>query len=260
MRITKTELKYLRSLTVKKFRDEERKSLLEGWKPLHDALHSDFHVVSIYLVEARTPSSEQEEILAFAESQQIPVQEVSEIELHQITNTVNAQGIVAVVEQKEKAFSSETLHKAVLVVALDEVSDPGNLGTILRTCDWFGVDAVLLGKGCVSLYNEKVVRSTSGSIFHLPIYEDVDLLKTLPELKNNGFTLVSTVMDGESLIQTLLPEKTVLVLGNEAHGVNEAVKKISDRQVSIPRFGNAESLNVGVACAVFLSQWRLVKK
>jgi TrmH family RNA methyltransferase len=140
------------------------------------------------------------------------------------------------------------------------VSDPGNLGTILRTCDWFGVDAVLLGKGCVSLYNEKVVRSTSGSIFHLPIYEDVDLLKTLPELKNNGFTLVSTVMDGESLIQTLLPEKTVLVLGNEAHGVNEAVKKISDRQVSIPRFGNAESLNVGVACAVFLSQWRLVKK
>ncbi len=260
MRVTKTELKYLRSLTVKKFRDEERKFLLEGWKPLYDALHSDFHVVSIYLVEARTPSNEQEEILAFAESQQISVQEVSEIELHQITNTVNAQGVVAVVEQHEKPVSAEVLREAVFIVALDEVGDPGNLGTILRTCDWFGVDAVLLSKGCVSLYNEKVVRSTSGSIFHLPIYEDVDLIKTLPELKNNGYTVIATGMDGELLTQTLLPNKTVLVLGNEAHGVSDAVKKISDHQVSIPRFGNAESLNVGVACAVFLSQWRLAMK
>jgi TrmH family RNA methyltransferase len=260
VRITKTELKYLRSLTAKKFRDEERKFLLEGWRPLHDALHSDFHVVSIYTIEARTLSSEQESILAFAASQRIPVQEVSEIELHQISSTVNAQGVVAVMEQKEKAFSFDPFHKAAFVVALDEVSDPGNLGTILRTCDWFGVDAVLLGQGCVSLYNEKVVRSTSGSIFHLPIYEDVDLVKTLPELKNNGFTVVSTVMDGEPLTHTSLQDKTVLVLGNEAHGMSEAVKRISDRQVSIPRFGNAESLNVGVACAVFLSQWRMAKK
>jgi RNA methyltransferase, TrmH family len=260
VRITKTELKYLRSLMVKKFRDEERKFLLEGWKPLHDALHSDFHVISVYLVEARTSSSEQEAILAIAVSQNIPTQELSEIELHQITNTVNAQGVVAVVEQKEKPFSPDALRKAVFVVALDEVTDPGNLGTILRTCDWFGVDAVLLGKGCVSLYNEKVVRSTSGSIFHLPIYENVDLVKMLAEIKNSGFSIVSTVMDGESLAQTTISNKTVLVLGNEAHGVSDAVRQVSDRQVSIPRFGNAESLNVGVACAVFLSQWRLAKK
>ena len=167
---------------------------------------------------------------------------------------------MAVVEQHKKPVSAEVLREAVFIVALDEVGDPGNLGTILRTCDWFGVDAVLLSKGCVSLYNEKVVRSTSGSIFHLPIYEDVDLIKTLPELKNNGYTVIATGMDGELLTQTLLPNKTVLVLGNEAHGVSDAVKKISDHQVSIPRFGNAESLNVGVACAVFLSQWRLAMK
>ncbi|HVN48423.1 MAG TPA: RNA methyltransferase [Bacteroidota bacterium] len=259
MRITKTELKYLRSLTVKKIRAEERKFLLEGWKPLHDALHSNFHVDSLYVADSRTTASEQEEILAFASSRNIPIQEISEKELRQISKTVTAQGVVAVVEQCRNLFSADVLHTASFVVALDEVGDPGNLGTIIRTCDWFGVDAVLMSKGCVSLYNEKVVRSTSGSIFHLPIYEDIDLRSTLTELKNHAFTVIATTMNGRPLAQTSMPPKTVLVFGNEAKGICDSIKTLSDHQVSIPRFGQAESLNVGVACAVFLSQWRLAK-
>jgi TrmH family RNA methyltransferase len=139
----------------------------------------------------------------------------------------------------------------------DAVSDPGNLGSILRTCDWFGVDLVILGKGCVELYNEKVVRSTVGSIFHLRVAEDVDLVETLPEMKSWGFSVVALSADAKQAYNEFrFAGKSALVMGSEAHGLSRPVRSIVDTSVRIPRFGQAESLNVGVACGIVLAHLR----
>ncbi len=143
------------------------------------------------------------------------------------------------------------------VVACDGINDPGNMGTILRICDWFGIDAVLLGKGCVELYNEKVVRSTAGSILHIPILENISLMHELPKMKQNGFSLLATALDGKILGQEyLFPAKSVLILGSEAHGVSGDIFSLADETITIPSYGKAESLNAGIACGIIAAKWR----
>jgi RNA methyltransferase, TrmH family len=148
------------------------------------------------------------------------------------------------------------LKKANLVVACDHIGDPGNLGTVLRACDWFGVDAVILSRGCVSLYNEKVIRSTVGSIFHMKVIEEIDFYSQIPIMKENGFRIIATTLNGKPFNSFQYPSKTVLIFGSEAHGISPELIKLADEELSIPNFGRAESLNVGIACGVFLSQWR----
>ena len=256
MNLTQSEIKYLRSLQQKKYRDAERKFLLEGWRPLHDALHFDFHIELITVLPSESQTPEHRPILTLAKERNIPIKELKEITLKQIADTVHSQGVVALVHQRKEPFDVAALQPANLLVACDRVSDPGNLGTILRTCDWFGVDAVLLGEGCVSLYNEKVVRSTAGSIFHLKVFENVDYGTVLSNLKSKGFKVVATALDGKSLNAAKLPKKIVFLLGSEAHGLDPQLLQHADDVVSIPRYGQAESLNVGIACGVFLAHWR----
>ena len=164
---------------------------------------------------------------------------------------------MALVHQQIEEFGIEKLQFAKLIVACDHINDPGNLGTILRTCDWFGVDAVLLSEGCVSVYNEKVVRATSGSIFHLKVFENLELKTAISHLQSESFKLIATALDGKPLGSKTLHEKSVLILGSEAHGVNPDILRQVDEVLSIPRFGKAESLNVGIACGIFLSNWRI---
>ena len=175
MNLTQAEIKYLRSLQQKKYRDIERKFLLEGWHPLRDALESNFSIEMIAALHETNQNPEHQSILSLAKNRGIPIKELKELHLKQITDAVHSQGVVALVHQQIEIFGIENLRSAKFMVACDNVSDPGNLGTILRTCDWFGVDAVLLSEGCVSLYNEKVVRATAGSIFHLKVFENLDL-------------------------------------------------------------------------------------
>lgn len=254
--LTLTELKFLRSLQQKKVRDATHKFLLEGWRPLLDALNSDFCIEMIGVLPGTVRNSEQRESLALAEKRRIPVKELKEKQLKQISDSVHSQGIVALVCQKGKAFDPGRLQSSRFIVACDRVSDPGNLGTILRTCDWFGVDAVLLSPGCVALYNEKVVRSTAGSIFHLDVYEDINLVAALADLKSYGFLLIGSALDKKPFRSYSFPAKTVLLLGSEAHGISPELMRQSDDLLSIPRIGRAESLNVGIACGILLAHWR----
>ena len=256
MNLTQSELKYLRSLQQKKYRDIERKFLLEGWRPLSDALHSNFQIELVAATKDALHKSEYQSLIKLAEERHIAIRELKEIQLAQLSDTVHSQGIIALVHQKKVELNADALRSANIIVACDRINDPGNLGTILRTCDWFGVDAVLLNENCVSLYNEKVVRATAGSIFHLKIFENVDLITTLPDFKSAGFKVTATTLDGKSIFATELPDKIILLLGSEAHGLDPVLKSESDEVVSIPCFGKAESLNVGIACGVFLAQWR----
>lgn len=144
-----------------------------------------------------------------------------------------------------------------LVLALDGVADPGNLGTILRTADWFGAAGVVLSPGCVDPFNEKVVRSTVGSLFHLPVVSDIHLPDALREARSAGFAVVVADVKGAiALDDWRPPARSLLVLGSESQGVSTAVAELADVAVSIPRHGQAESLNVAVAAGILLQHSR----
>ena len=144
-----------------------------------------------------------------------------------------------------------------LLLALDAVSDPGNVGTIIRTADWFGAGGVLLGRGCVEPFNEKVVRATAGSLFHIPIVDEVELLEVLAQAKATGFRVVVAAAGGSVSLSDWRPAKrNVLVVGSEAHGVSADIRDSADVTVAIPRYGRAESLNAGVAAAILLAHTR----
>ncbi|RPI05149.1 MAG: RNA methyltransferase [Ignavibacteriae bacterium] len=253
---TQSEIKYLRSLQQKKYREEERKFLLEGWRPLQDALESEYCIEMIAVLPGANKISEHQSMLARARNRNIPVKELKEVQLKQVSDEVHSQGVVALVQQRREVFEVSHLQFSKFIVACDSVSDPGNLGTILRTCDWFGVDAVLLGGGCASLYNEKVVRATAGSIFHLNVFENLELSAALSDLHSEGFRIIASALEGTAYHSFEHPKKTVLVLGSEAHGVEERILKLADEVLRIPRYGKAESLNVGIACGIFLAAWR----
>lgn len=257
MKVSKADIKYFRSLSQKKIRQEERKFILEGWRALKEVLNSSSKVETVAVLARYLEDPDYSSILSKLSERGALVKELSEIELKQVADTVHAQGVVAVVHQKQQSMETTDLNKASLIVAADAVSDPGNLGTIVRSSDWFAADAILLGRGSVELYNEKVVRSTVGSIFHVPIVEGVDLPSELSQLKKQGFAILSLSGDGNQVYTDVKSSgKVVFVFGSEARGISPEVRNLSDAIVRIPKYGRAESLNVGVACGIVLSQWR----
>lgn len=171
----------------------------------------------------------------------IPQYLVSEEVLEKLSSSKTPQGVVTVCNLlKEKAIKSDK------VLYLDDVSDPGNLGTILRTALAFGYDDVILSKNCCSIYNDKSLQASQGAIFKLNIVIDSDLAS----LKKEGYKVYATEIKGsESLDQVSKPEKLVLVLGNEAHGVRQEILKLADKRIRID-IKNIESLNVAIAGAI----------
>lgn len=177
----------------------------------------------------------------------IPQYLVSEEVLEKLSSTKTPQGVVCVCHLlNEKPIKSDK------VLYLDDVSDPGNLGTILRTALAFGYDDVILSKNCCSIYNEKTLQASQGAIFKLNIVADLDLSK----LKADGYQILATEIKGSiSLEEVSKPEKLVLVLGNEAHGVNEAILKLADKRIRID-IKNIDSLNVAIACAIAMFKFK----
>ncbi|MBI4429566.1 MAG: RNA methyltransferase [Ignavibacteriales bacterium] len=260
MRLSKSETRYLRSLARKKFRESEKKFLVEGWRAVKDALSSPFKIELATVLTKYLENPDYQPLLQQLQDRGVALKEISETELRQISDTVHSQGIVALVHQKKYRLPDIVDDKWSFVVVTDAISDPGNLGSILRSADWFGVDAVLLGTGSVELYNEKVVRATASSIFHLPAVENVDLLKALPIIKNKGFFVAATAAGAKTDYQSLQRKtKMAIVLGSEARGIQKVVHELADAIVSIPRVGRAESLNVGVACGIMLAHFRNTK-
>jgi TrmH family RNA methyltransferase len=261
MRITKNEIKYVRSLSQKKNRQSEQKFVVEGWRALKEVLGSSPKVELVGVLSRYLEDPDYSGILSKLEERGAVTRELSEKELSALADTVHAQGVIAVVQQTKRAFDPEFLNKASLVVVVDSVSDPGNLGSIIRSSDWFSIDLLLLGKGCVELYNDKVIRSTVGSIFHVPIIEGVELPSTLRMLKENGFSVIALSGDGKHTYgEQSKPGKLAIVLGSEAHGVSDEVRALADYVVRIPKYGKAESLNVGVACGIVLAHIRSLQE
>ncbi len=255
--LTNADRKLYRSLSVKKYRDDHGLFLVEGRRSVLEALASDFEIRTVIMTPSFLNDEDARPLKAAIRKRRVKTEELSGKEFSGIMDTVHAQGVGAIVEVRKTSVLGIVAkdRPGAVLVALDAVADPGNVGTIIRTCDWFGVDGVLLGEGCVDLYSPKVVRGTMGSIFHLPVAEGVNLEKAIPLSQNSGFRAYVTDASGQSQ-RGSDPGKALIVFGNEAHGISQGVRALADGTITIPRYGQAESLNVSIACGVVLSDMK----
>ena len=178
---------------------------------------------------------------------------VDEKVFNNITDVQNPQGILAVVEKK--STDKDIKYDEDVIVVLDDIQDPGNLGTILRTIDSVGLSQVIVSKKSGDVFNPKVVRSTMGAIFRVNIIESENLVNTLKEIKKHKFKVVATSLQTEESIYDIDYKKKVIIIGNEANGVSKEVLEMSDQKVKIPMPGKTESLNAAVATGVILYEY-----
>jgi TrmH family RNA methyltransferase len=237
--LSKNQIKLITLLKQKKYRVQHQLFVVEGVKTIKELLNSNFELAQLYTTT-----------LNFSALDVLTTQ-ISEAELKKISflKTPNtALALFKIPKPKKIDFSK-------LVVALDNVRDPGNLGTIIRLCDWFGVEDLICNEETVDCYNPKVIQASMGSIKRVNItYVDLNnLLSERKEIKFGAF------MDGDNVYKLNLPEKGIIVLGNEANGISSNIESLIEQRISIPRFGNlqeTESLNVANATAVLLSEFK----
>lgn len=247
--LTKNQLKYYSSLLNKKHRNEEKKFLVEGLKLIMEALDSGYICEIILLLHES--ADENQSLIKQLNKKKIAFEIVKSSDFARLCDTKNPQRIIGVFhfrEQNKSTFENENL-----IVAMENISDPGNVGTIIRNCDWFGVKNILLSPQCAEVYNPKVIRASAGSLFHLNIFEEENFYNTLKEQKKNGFVILCADLNGEDLYAHSINKKIILVLANEANGPTKDLLELCDSKITIPRQGKAESLNVASASAVILS-------
>ena len=189
-------------------------------------------------------------------SSSVPAETVSDRVLEAMADTITPQGVVAVARQAPTPFDSLVALRPRLVAVLEEVRDPGNAGTIIRAADAAGADAVVLTGRSVDAFNPKVVRSTTGSLFHLPIAQDVELPDALDALRSVGCRVLAADVSGDDLLEVRaagdLDGPVSWLFGNEAHGLTEEQLALADRAVRVPIYGHAESMNLSTAASVCL--------
>lgn len=238
--VSKNQVKLITALQQKKYRDKEKLFFAEGIKVVQELLNSNFKLHHLYTTQ-----------IIFDTVNKNHTTLVTEAELKKISALKTPNICLAVFEIPE---TKPVLHKGLLI-ALDDIRDPGNMGTIIRLADWFGVQSIICSDGCVDIYNPKVVQATMGSLTRVNIvYTDLkDYIKT------TSLPVFGTFMDGENIYKQSLPEDAVIVMGNEANGISEKIEKLTTNKIAIPRFGSiqkTESLNVATAAGIVLSEFK----
>lgn len=245
--ISKNEFKYYSNLLQKKFRQHENKFIVEGYKLIMEGIESGRNPEIIITTVPYCESNPAH----FNSVKDFRIETIKSNEFRKLTDTKNPQELIAVFPRTINKFDIKKINNNVLVY-LDEINDPGNSGTILRNCDWFGITEILVSEDSVEIYNSKVIRATMGSIFHLNIFEDVGI-EDLLSLKKKGYKIICSDLEGEDIFNFAKPEKLILVLSNEAHGPEERILQIADQTISIRKKGKAESLNVASASSIILA-------
>ena len=237
--LLKHQIKLIKSLSQKKYRQQLGLFTVEGVKGIRELLESDLKLHNLFTTK-----------LIFDAPKDLTV-EISEIELKKISSLKSPNTALAIFEIPP----SLSINSKALIIALDDVRDPGNLGTIIRLCDWYGVKDLVCSNNTVDCYNPKVVQATMGSLARVNIcYCNLE-----DYLSNHKETVFGTFMVGENVYNAELPDKGIVVLGNEANGISEPIAKIVEKRLTIPQFGKVqetESLNVANATAIILSEFR----
>ena len=245
-------IKHIKKLKEKKYRDEYNEFIIEGTKMLKEALKENAKIDKIVFSESFIENNNIEGFL----SEDISPKDIicvpdSIFEI--ITEVGTPQGTLAIIK-KEQERDIEDL-KGEFFIALDDLQDPGNLGTILRTADSANIKNILVSKGTVDCYSSKVVRATMGAIFRIKVIECENLRKSLEILNNKGYNIIVTSLDAQKTIYDINYEKSIIVIGNEANGVSKEIQEIATNKVIIPMLGNTESLNASVATGIVIYEY-----
>ncbi len=243
--LTRSEIKYIQSLTDNKWAVAEGVYAVEGKKIFFEyAKEVPERIIRIYALDTWVEQQKEWPVQANV----IPV---TEEEMKKISFLNTPGEVLALVSMRREP--QEQLQKKGITVVLDQLQDPGNLGTIIRTCDWFGASQVICVPGTVSPYNQKVIQSAMGSDIRVPVItmEPEHFFGSVGER-----AVYAAVLDGQSLYGVQPREDAILVIGNESRGISEKVLHYCSDRITIPRFGRAESLNAGIAAAVVLSHFR----
>lgn len=241
------------TLQKKKKRQEEGKCIIEGVRLCHEALLSDWETETAFVTEAFTQSDHWGQFQELFRLKKIPWQLLPQQHFKRLADTDTPQGVLMILKIPSYPPDQLNFSSAGFVVLLQEIRDPGNLGTIIRTADWYGAGAVILSRDCVDPFNPKVLRGTMGSIFHLPVYSVSDLAEGICQLKEKRFQVVTSSLSGDRVLhKTQFKPPVALVLGGEAEGISADLQKLADINVRIRNYGNAESLNVAIAGGVFM--------
>ncbi|NMH25074.1 TrmH family RNA methyltransferase [Flavobacterium solisilvae] len=237
--VSKNQIKWITSLQLKKYRLENQLFIAEGVKVIQELLQSNFVLEDLFATE--------EVFNSFSVNNKTVV---TEAEMKKITALSSPSSCLAVFQMpKETKISNQGL-----IVALDDIRDPGNLGTIIRLCDWFGIEQMICSKETVDVFNPKVVQATMGSLARVNIqYLDIQEF-----ISNSSLPIFGTFMDGNNIYSEDLPNDGIIIFGNEANGISAEIEKLVTNRIAIPRFGKlqkTESLNVATATAIILSEF-----
>jgi TrmH family RNA methyltransferase len=238
--VSKNQIKLITSLQQKKYRNINKLFFAEGVKVIQELLQSNFELEHLY--------STQDDFEEVSKIKKILIDDNDLKKISALSTPNTCLAVFKIPVEKKRIESG-------LILALDSVRDPGNLGTILRLCDWFGVNQLLCSKETVDIYNPKVVQATMGSIARVNV-NYVDLNAFVAQTK---LPIFGTFMDGENIYKTSLPQEGIIVMGNEANGISAELEKLIQNRLTIPRFGDIqkiESLNVATATAIVLSEFR----
>ena len=244
-------IKHIKKLKDKKGRDSSNEYVIEGIKLIQEAIQENVNIKQIIVCDDcdKTESIPKDLMYEIAKYDCIYVTKKI---FKYISEVQEPQGILAIIDKNNS--DSEIDYTQDIIVALDDVQDPGNLGTILRTVDSIGLTQILVSKGTADSYNPKVIRSTMGAIFRIKIIECEDLEKTLKEIKKHKFKVVVTSLQTENTIYEINYNKKVIVIGNEAKGVKN-IQELADEKIKIPMIGKTESLNASVATGIVLYEY-----
>ena len=237
--ISKNQIKFINSLSIKKNRIKAQLFVAEGEKIVNELLHSKFEIEHIYATKQfiRTNSSQKSALTL-----------VTNDELSKISSLISPNNVLAIVKMSHQELKKNT----GITLVLDNVNDPGNLGTIIRMCDWFGVSQLICSKSTVDCYNPKVVQSAMGSLFRL----DIKYLDLTTYLADIDTLIYGAYMNGVDVKEQELPSQAHIVMGNESNGISESIRKYITNKVSVKNIGNnAESLNVAIATSILLHEF-----
>jgi TrmH family RNA methyltransferase len=240
MSLSKNHIKLITSLQQKKYRQKHNLFIAEGIKVVSEYLNSSFELDTLYVTDRSLFSVESHQMI-----------EITENELKKISQLKSPNKVVALFKIPARI---DLQHQGV-TLALDAINDPGNLGTIIRLCDWFGIQELVCSSNTVDCYNAKVVQASMGSLTRVQVhYTNLEVYVKAAERP-----VFIADMDGENVYKSTLPKEAILIMGNEANGISTPIKTLATNIISIPRFGDiqeTESLNVATATAILLSEFK----
>ena len=245
-------IKNIRKLKEKKYRDINHEYVIEGLKMVKEAILEKASIKLIVVCEESLQDDSIDNKLKY-EIAKFDCIYVNKKVFSMLTDVQNPQGLLAVIKKQNKEESID--YKQDIIVELDGIQDPGNLGTILRTIDSVGLNQVIVSKKTADAYNPKVVRSTMGAIFRVNIIESENLLNTLKNAKKHHYKIAATSLETNTTIYDIDFNKKILVIGNEANGVSKEILDYADEKIKIPMLGKTESLNASVATGIVLYEY-----